>query len=406
MASRALTGIEIHPAAKIGSDFFVDHGAGVVVGETAEIGDNVTLYQGVDARRHRLRDRQAPPDARGQRHRRLGRQAARPDHDRPRREDRRELRRHPRRAARTRPSSATPAIPVRVDGVRPEGPDADWVHLPDPIADAIKDLSSRIGRARAAHRRGQEGRGAPAASRPRAEPRRRLAHLPPVRRVLLVMSRRLAWALASACLLLAACASPAPAADERPRHACPSGERLATGARAYLFTHGPNLWGCARGAARARALAARHLDFVASDWRVPVLAGRLAAVEQGIYAKCGDHVVTVTDLRTGRRRSASAGNVRTASEANGCTGSGGPATDIALRSDGAVAFIVRDVASGGLQVARADWASVSKRSPQAPAVTLDAGSAIDPRSLVLTRTGVAWRSGGQPRWAPLPPVRQ
>jgi serine O-acetyltransferase len=37
-----------------------------------------------------------------------------------------------------------PGHPVRVDGRRPEGPDADWVHLPDPIADAIKALSSRI----------------------------------------------------------------------------------------------------------------------------------------------------------------------------------------------------------------------------------------------------------------------
>lgn len=44
---RFLTGIEIHPAAKIGRGFFIDHGFGVVIGETAEIGDNVTLYQGV-----------------------------------------------------------------------------------------------------------------------------------------------------------------------------------------------------------------------------------------------------------------------------------------------------------------------------------------------------------------------
>ena len=41
------TGIEIHPAAKIGRRFFIDHGTGVVIGETAEIGDDVTLYQGV-----------------------------------------------------------------------------------------------------------------------------------------------------------------------------------------------------------------------------------------------------------------------------------------------------------------------------------------------------------------------
>jgi serine O-acetyltransferase len=45
--SRFLTGIEIHPGAKIGQGFFIDHGSGVVIGETAEVGDNVTLYQGV-----------------------------------------------------------------------------------------------------------------------------------------------------------------------------------------------------------------------------------------------------------------------------------------------------------------------------------------------------------------------
>src|ERR671935_93986 len=46
-ATRAITNIEIHPAARIGDALFIDHGTGVVVGETAEIGDNVTLYQGV-----------------------------------------------------------------------------------------------------------------------------------------------------------------------------------------------------------------------------------------------------------------------------------------------------------------------------------------------------------------------
>jgi len=45
--SRFLTGIEIHPAARIGRRLFIDHGMGVVIGETAEIGDNVTLLQGV-----------------------------------------------------------------------------------------------------------------------------------------------------------------------------------------------------------------------------------------------------------------------------------------------------------------------------------------------------------------------
>jgi len=45
--SRFLTGIEIHPGATIGKGFFIDHGAGVVIGETTVIGDNVTMYQGV-----------------------------------------------------------------------------------------------------------------------------------------------------------------------------------------------------------------------------------------------------------------------------------------------------------------------------------------------------------------------
>jgi serine O-acetyltransferase len=45
--NRFLTGIEIHPAAEIGPGFFVDHGMGVVIGETTQIGHNVTLYQGV-----------------------------------------------------------------------------------------------------------------------------------------------------------------------------------------------------------------------------------------------------------------------------------------------------------------------------------------------------------------------
>ena len=45
--SRFLTGIEIHPAVKIGRNLFIDHGMGVVIGETSEIGNNVTIYHGV-----------------------------------------------------------------------------------------------------------------------------------------------------------------------------------------------------------------------------------------------------------------------------------------------------------------------------------------------------------------------
>ena len=56
----------------------------------------------------------------------------------------RELGGHHRRAARTRPSSATPVTSCASRAAAPEGPDADWIHLPDPVADAIKALSQRI----------------------------------------------------------------------------------------------------------------------------------------------------------------------------------------------------------------------------------------------------------------------
>jgi serine O-acetyltransferase len=141
--SRMLTGVEIHPAAQVGRALFIDHGAGVVIGETAEIGDNVTLYQGVTLG--------GTGFARGKRHPTVeddvvvgsGAKLLGPIvvghcakigansvviHDVP-------------------PNSTVvgnPGHPVRVDGKRPEGPDADWAHLPDPVADAIKALARRV----------------------------------------------------------------------------------------------------------------------------------------------------------------------------------------------------------------------------------------------------------------------
>jgi serine O-acetyltransferase len=59
--NRALTGIEIHPSARIGEGLFIDHGMGVVIGETAEIGDDVMLYQGVTlGGTSRLREKRHP----------------------------------------------------------------------------------------------------------------------------------------------------------------------------------------------------------------------------------------------------------------------------------------------------------------------------------------------------------
>jgi serine O-acetyltransferase len=143
-ATRSVTGIEIHPAARIGAGFFVDHGMGVVVGETAEIGSNVTLYQGVTLG--------GTGFATGKRH--------------PTVEDNVTIGSgakllgpivvgHGSKIGANSvvihdvPANSTvvgnPGHPVRVEGRKPEGPDADWVHLPDPIADAIKGLVSRIG---------------------------------------------------------------------------------------------------------------------------------------------------------------------------------------------------------------------------------------------------------------------
>jgi serine O-acetyltransferase len=141
--SRAVTGIEIHPAAKIGDEFFIDHGSGVVIGETAEIGDRVTLYQGVTLG--------GTGFARGKRHPTVGDNVTvgsgakllGPI----------EVGHGAKIGANTvviqdvPPNSTVvgnPGHPVRVDGNRVEGPDTDWIHLPDPVADAIKELSQRI----------------------------------------------------------------------------------------------------------------------------------------------------------------------------------------------------------------------------------------------------------------------
>jgi serine O-acetyltransferase len=142
--SRAVTGIEIHPAAKIGEDFFIDHGSGVVIGETAEIGDRVTLYQGVTLG--------GTGFARGKRHPTVGDDVTvgsgakllGPVN----------VGNGAKIGANTVviedvPQNSTvvgnPGHTVRVEGKRPEGPDADWIHLPDPVADAIKSLAERIG---------------------------------------------------------------------------------------------------------------------------------------------------------------------------------------------------------------------------------------------------------------------
>ena len=142
-ATRAVTGVEIHPAARIGADFFIDHGSGVVIGETAEIGDRVTLYQGVTLG--------GTGFARGKRHPTVeddvtigsGAKLLGPvtvGHGAKVGANTVVIEDVPPRST----VVGNPGHPVRVEGRKVEGPDTDWIHLPDPIADAIKRLSDRL----------------------------------------------------------------------------------------------------------------------------------------------------------------------------------------------------------------------------------------------------------------------
>src|ERR1700690_696674 len=158
MLTRALTGIEIHPAAQIGEGLFIDHGTGVVIGETADIGADVTLYQGVTLGGTGFATGKRHPTVQDNVTIGSGAKLLGPItighgakigansvviHDVP-------------------PNSTvvgTPGPPVRVEGRRPEGPDADWIQLPDPVADAIKALASRIAtlEAKLEAKNGEEG---------------------------------------------------------------------------------------------------------------------------------------------------------------------------------------------------------------------------------------------------------
>ena len=140
--SRALTGIEIHPGATIGRRFFIDHGMGVVIGETAESGDDVLLYQGVTlggtgkekGKRHPTignhvvigTGAKVLGNIRIGDHVKIGAGAGctttEPDHS---------------------TAVGVPGRVVRVGGVEVDG-ELDHGWLPDPEAQAIEDLSARV----------------------------------------------------------------------------------------------------------------------------------------------------------------------------------------------------------------------------------------------------------------------
>jgi serine O-acetyltransferase len=141
--NRFLTGIEIHPAAVIGEGFFIDHGSGVVIGETAEIGDDVTIYQGVTLGGTGKETGKRHPTLRngvtvGAGAKVLGSITIGENakigagsvviHDVP-------------------PNSTVvgnPGRPVRERGRKVGAADLDWTHLPDPVADAMQALVRRV----------------------------------------------------------------------------------------------------------------------------------------------------------------------------------------------------------------------------------------------------------------------
>jgi serine O-acetyltransferase len=142
-AARALTGIEIHHAAAVGEGLFIDHGSGVVIGETAIIGNGVTLYQGVTLGGTGFETGKRHPTVQDNVTIGSGAKLLGPI----------EIGHGAKIGANSVvvhdvPPNATvvgvPGHPVRVDGRRVEGPDTDWIHLPDPVADAIRTLSTRV----------------------------------------------------------------------------------------------------------------------------------------------------------------------------------------------------------------------------------------------------------------------
>jgi serine O-acetyltransferase len=143
LLTRALTGIEIHPAARIGEGLFIDHGTGVVIGETAEIGNDVTLYQGVTLGGTGFATGKRHPTVQDNVTIGSGAKLLGPitiGHGA-------KIGANSVVITDVPPNSTVvgnPGHPVRVDGRRVEGPDADWIHLPDPIAEAIQALSVRI----------------------------------------------------------------------------------------------------------------------------------------------------------------------------------------------------------------------------------------------------------------------
>lgn len=143
--NRFLTGVEIHPAAKIGHGVVIDHGMGIVIGETAEVGDNCTIYQGVTlggtgkdtGKRHPTIGKNVMIGA--------GAKVLGPFHV----GDNAKIAAGAVVLAEVPPDCTAVGVPARIvrrDGVRACEEDLDQIHIPDPIAQELCAMRVRLER--------------------------------------------------------------------------------------------------------------------------------------------------------------------------------------------------------------------------------------------------------------------
>jgi len=141
--NRFLTGIEIHPAARLGPGLFIDHGMGVVIGETTEVGENVTIYQGVTLGGTSLERKKRHPTIGDNVVIGAGAKILGPFTV----GDNSKIGSSSVVVNEVPPNSVVVGVPGRViyrDGKKVSQMDFDWTDLPDPVAQAMQCLLNRM----------------------------------------------------------------------------------------------------------------------------------------------------------------------------------------------------------------------------------------------------------------------
>jgi serine O-acetyltransferase len=141
--NRFLTGIEIHPAARLGPGLFIDHGMGVVIGETTEVGENVTIYQGVTLGGTSLERKKRHPTIGDNVVIGAGAKILGPFMV----GDNSKIGSSSVVVNEVPPNSVVVGVPGRViyrDGKKVSQMDFDWTDLPDPVAQAMQCLLNRM----------------------------------------------------------------------------------------------------------------------------------------------------------------------------------------------------------------------------------------------------------------------